>query len=53
MSYLCSPSKTLTDEEVVEVYGLYKQATVGDVDIEKPAETDVKVSDILQYLATS
>ena len=38
------PFKTLTDEEVVEVYGLYKQATVGDIDIEKPAETDVKVS---------
>ena len=36
-------AKSLTDEELIEVYGLYKQATVGDVDVDKPAETDIKV----------
>ena len=35
---------TLTDEELIEVYGLYKQATVGDINIGKPADTDLKVS---------
>ena len=35
---------SLTDDELIEVYGLYKQATVGDVDVDKPAETDIKVS---------
>ena len=37
-------AKTLTDEELIEVYGLHKQATVGDINIDKPAETDLKVS---------
>ena len=39
-----SLAKTLSDEDLAEVYGLYKQATVGDVDTDKPADTDVKVS---------
>ena len=37
-------AKTLTDENLIEVYGLYKQATVGDINIDKPSEADVKVS---------
>ena len=40
---------SLTDDELIEVYGLYKQATVGDVDVDKPAETDIKVS-VINYL---
>jgi len=35
-------NKTLTDEELKEVYGLYKQATVGDVNIEKPGMLDLR-----------
>ena len=36
-------AKTMTDDELKEVYGLYKQATVGDINIEKPPVTDPKV----------
>ena len=36
-------AKTMTDDELKEVYGLYKQATVGDINIEKPSVTDPKV----------
>ena len=36
-------AKTMTDDELKEVYGLYKQATVGDINIEKPSVTDLKV----------
>ena len=35
-------NKTLTDQELKEVYGLYKQATLGDVSIEKPGMLDLK-----------
>ena len=35
-------NKTLTDEELKEVYALYKQATVGDINIEKPGMLDLK-----------
>lgn len=35
-------AKTMTDDELKEVYGLYKQATVGDINIEKPSATDLK-----------
>merc|ERR1712112_641834 len=35
-------NKTMTDEELKEVYGLYKQGTLEDCDIEKPGMLDVK-----------
>ena len=35
-------NKTLTDEELKEVYALYKQATCGDINIEKPGMLDLK-----------
>ncbi|XP_066571521.1 acyl-CoA-binding domain-containing protein 7 [Amia ocellicauda] len=31
-----------TDEELLDMYGLYKQATVGDIDIEKPGILNMK-----------
>ncbi|KAK5862311.1 hypothetical protein PBY51_017721 [Eleginops maclovinus] len=31
-----------TDEELLELYGLYKQATVGDVNTERPGMLDFK-----------
>ncbi|XP_061202093.1 acyl-CoA-binding domain-containing protein 7 [Neopsephotus bourkii] len=31
-----------TDEELKEIYGLYKQATVGDINIECPGMLDLK-----------
>ncbi|XP_030352737.1 acyl-CoA-binding domain-containing protein 7 [Strigops habroptila] len=31
-----------TDEELKELYGLYKQATVGDINIECPGTLDLK-----------
>uniref|UniRef100_A0A8V0XGR1 Acyl-CoA binding domain containing 7 n=1 Tax=Gallus gallus TaxID=9031 RepID=A0A8V0XGR1_CHICK len=31
-----------TDEELKELYGFYKQATVGDINIECPGVLDVK-----------
>ncbi|KHN82498.1 Putative acyl-CoA-binding protein [Toxocara canis] len=34
--------KTPTDDEKLQVYALYKQATVGDINTEKPGVTDVK-----------
>ena len=36
-------AKTLSDAEMLEIYGLYKQATVGDVNIGKPGGIDIKV----------
>jgi len=36
--------KTLNDDELKEVYALFKQATVGDVNIEKPGMMDLKAS---------
>ena len=41
-SCLYQVKKTLTDDELKEVYSLFKQATVGDINIEKPNMTDVK-----------
>ena len=35
-------NKTLSDEELKEVYALYKQSTLGDVNIEKPGMLDLK-----------
>lgn len=34
--------KTLTNEELKEIYALYKQATCGDVNIDKPGIADIK-----------
>ena len=34
--------KTLTNEELKEVYALYKQATCGDISIDKPGLADIK-----------
>merc|ERR1712059_203474 len=34
--------KTMIDDELKEVYGLYKQATKGDVNIDKPGMLDLK-----------
>ncbi|XP_060638308.2 acyl-CoA-binding domain-containing protein 7 [Anolis sagrei] len=31
-----------TDDELRELYGLYKQATVGDINIESPGMLDLK-----------
>ncbi|XP_026083976.1 acyl-CoA-binding domain-containing protein 7 [Carassius auratus] len=31
-----------TDQELLDMYGLYKQAIVGDIDIDKPANTELK-----------
>ena len=35
-------NKTLSDEELKEVYALYKQATSGDINIEKPGLLEIK-----------
>ena len=35
-------NKTLSDDELKEVYALYKQATAGDINIEKPGMLDIK-----------
>ena len=34
--------KTLSDDELKEVYALYKQATSGNINIEKPGLMDIK-----------
>ncbi|XP_027142641.1 acyl-CoA-binding domain-containing protein 7 [Larimichthys crocea] len=34
--------KRPTDEELLHLYGLYKQAVAGDVNIDKPGMTDLK-----------
>ncbi|KAL6462318.1 hypothetical protein MHYP_G00287400 [Metynnis hypsauchen] len=31
-----------TDQELLDLYGLYKQAVVGDINIDKPGITDLK-----------
>ncbi|KAG9283633.1 acyl-CoA-binding domain-containing protein 7 [Astyanax mexicanus] len=31
-----------TDQELLDMYGLYKQAIVGDINIDKPGITDLK-----------
>merc|ERR1712008_408503 len=31
-------NKTLSNDELKEIYALYKQATVGDVNVDRPAE---------------
>ncbi|XP_036414680.1 acyl-CoA-binding domain-containing protein 7 [Colossoma macropomum] len=31
-----------TDQELLDLYGLYKQAVVGDVNIDKPGMADLK-----------
>ncbi|XP_072515185.1 acyl-CoA-binding domain-containing protein 7 [Salminus brasiliensis] len=31
-----------TDQELLDMYGLYKQAIVGDINIDKPGMTDLK-----------
>jgi len=36
-------NKTLSDDELKEVYALYKQATVGDVNVARPGMLDFKV----------
>ena len=35
-------NKTLTDEELKEVYALFKQATCGDINIAKPGMLDLR-----------
>ena len=35
-------NKTLSDEELKEIYALFKQATCGDINIEKPGMLDLK-----------
>merc|ERR1712013_390413 len=35
-------NKTLSDEELKEVYALYKQATIGDVNTSRPGMLDFK-----------
>ena len=36
-------NKTMTDEELKEIYALYKQATVGDINVSRPGMLDFKV----------
>ncbi|XP_066501823.1 acyl-CoA-binding domain-containing protein 7 [Hoplias malabaricus] len=31
-----------SDQELLDLYGLYKQATVGDINIDKPGMVDLK-----------
>ncbi|XP_059364727.1 acyl-CoA-binding domain-containing protein 7-like [Carassius carassius] len=33
---------TPADQELLDLYGLYKQAIVGDIDIDKPGITELK-----------
>ena len=35
-------NKTLSDDELKEGYAWYKQATAGDINIEKPGVLDIK-----------
>lgn len=35
-------AKTLSDDELKEIYALYKQATVGDINTERPGMLDLK-----------
>ncbi|MCL4124417.1 UNVERIFIED_CONTAM: hypothetical protein GTU68_014669 [Idotea baltica] len=35
-------TKTPTDDELKEIYALYKQATVGDINVERPGMLDFK-----------
>ena len=35
-------NKTLSDDELKEIYALYKQATCGDINIDKPGMMDIK-----------
>merc|ERR1712193_354813 len=35
-------NKTLSNEELKEIYALYKQATVGDVNVDRPGMLDFK-----------
>ena len=44
-------NKTMSNEELLEVYALYKQASVGDCNTSRPGMMDFKVS--LDLLATS
>ena len=41
-------NKTLSNEELLEVYALYKQATVGDVNTSRPGMFDLKVGPVLR-----
>ena len=41
-------NKTLSNEELLEVYALYKQATVGDVNTSRPGMLDLKVGPVLR-----
>ncbi len=34
--------KQLSDEKKLEIYGLYKQATIGDINIDEPKMLDLK-----------
>ena len=36
-------NKTMTDDELKEIYALYKQATVGDINTSRPGMLDFKV----------
>ena len=36
-------NKNLSNDELLEVYGLYKQASVGDVNTSRPGMMDFKV----------
>ena len=40
-------NKTLSNDELKEVYALYKQATVGDINTERPGMFDMKVANDL------
>ena len=35
-------NKTLSDDELKEIYALYKQANCGDINIDKPGMMDIK-----------
>ena len=37
-------NKTMTDDELKEIYALYKQATVRDINVARPGMLDFKVT---------
>ena len=39
-------NKTMTDDELKEIYALYKQATVGDINVPRPGMLDFKVNQL-------
>ena len=45
-------NKTLSNDELKEIYALYKQATVGDVNVDRPGMMDFKVTTVMTILVS-